>query len=87
VPRVTSEVLNFLPLYEPSDVHAVALGAADSASAAPPAAAMSTAMKSAAASAGRMLRRWGLLAVALLLVGWRIAMPPDVRPCLVKLRA
>ena len=86
VPRVTSEVLNFLPLYEPSDVHAVAF-AADADSVAPPAAAMSTAMRSAAASAGRMLRRWGLLALALLLVGWRIAVPPDLRPCLVKLRS
>ena len=64
VPRVTSEILAVVPLAVPARIDAPPV--ADSP-------APSVTMEKAAASAGRILRRWFILAAAMLLVGWRVA--------------
>jgi hypothetical protein len=80
-PEVISEVLSVMPLIEMN---------APAAAEPPPAAssrvaASAAAMQEAAVSAGRILRRWTLLLAALLIVGWRIAARPSVRPELLEL--
>jgi hypothetical protein len=76
VPQVTSEVLAVVPL-------AVRPRPAAAPEDVPAAAAT---MTQAAASAGRMLRRWLVLAAAMLMVGWRIAARPSARPRLFEVR-
>ena len=83
VPRVTAEVLSVLPLVDPvtrtpTDAVASREEGASVATTGPVSA--SAAMHDAAASAGRMLRRSTLLLGALLIVCWRIAARPRVRP-------
>jgi hypothetical protein len=76
-PRVTAEVLAVLPLLD-STAHAEAVETPPASESAGVAASVS-AVRSAAASTTRALRRGFLLLVALLLVGWRVAARPPVR--------
>ena len=82
-PHVVSEVLSVMPLI---DMNAPVPAMAEPP---PPAssgvAASAAAMQEAAVSAGRILRRWTFLLTALLIVGWRIAARPPVRPELLEL--
>lgn len=85
LPQVTAEVLSVLPLVDPvalAAITAAVVSEPEPVTAAPVAAA---AVHDAAASAGRILRRWTMLLGALLIVGWRIAARPTVRPDLLEL--
>jgi hypothetical protein len=87
-PHVTAEVLSVLPLVAfvpPAPTDAAIEDASAAAAPAAQVAAPRPAMHDAAASAGRMLRRWTMLLGALLVVSWRIAARPPVRPDLLEL--
>jgi len=82
-PHVTSEVLSVLPLI---DMETPVAAVAEPAPVLPSrVSASATAMQEAAVSVGPILRRWTLLLAALLIVGWRIAVRPTVRPELLEL--
>jgi hypothetical protein len=81
-PHVISEVLSVMPLIEID----APVAAAEPPPAAPSrVAASAAAMQEAAVSAGPILRRWTLLLLGLLIVGWRIAARPSLRPELLEL--
>jgi hypothetical protein len=83
-PHVTSEVLSVLPLVDsmrPAPTDAASEDADATAATTGPV----TVMHDAADSARRMLQRWTILLGALVIVSWRIAARPRVRPELLEL--
>jgi hypothetical protein len=83
IPQVTAETLTFFPLLDGVDA---AAAAATPPTPARTAASSAVTWHGAASSAARILRRWSLLLVAMLIVSWRIAARPPVRPCLFEQR-
>jgi hypothetical protein len=84
-PQVTAEILAVLPLIAAEPAAAV-VDATPAPQAAGVAASVST-VRQAAVSTARVLRRWSLLLVALLIVSWRIAAAPPGRLRLFEVRS